>query len=95
MSPGPLGPHTFSKYNRCYWGKNYTCIKNVHGIYFIKYINYIRKMLQGSEYTRILNMSGFWIYQGPEYASGSEYAWLCLTEHAWICLNMPQYIFYR
>ena len=86
MSPGPLGPHTFSKYNRCYWGKNYTCIKNVHGIYFIKYINYIRKMLQGSEYTRILNMSGFWIYQGPEYASGSEYARVLNMPRFWICL---------
>ena len=29
-------------------------------------------MLRGSEYTRVLNMSGFWIYQGHEYASGSE-----------------------
>ena len=31
-------------------------------------------MLQGSENTRILNMSGFWKYQAPEYASGFEYA---------------------
>ena len=36
-------------------------------------------MLQGSEYARVLNISGswiclwFWIFQGPEYASGSEY----------------------
>ena len=59
-------------------GKNYTSIKRVHGVYFIKYINYFRKMFQGfyyardTEYTRILNMSGFLIYQSPEYASGSE-----------------------
>ena len=45
MAPSPLGPHNSSTYNKCYWGKNYTCIKNAHGIYFIKYINYFRKML--------------------------------------------------
>ena len=56
MGPGPLGPHTFSTYNKCYWGKHY-----------------FHKMLQGSEYNRMLNMSVFWRYQGPEYASGSEY----------------------
>ena len=49
MAPGPLGSHTFSAYNKYYWGKNYTCIKNVHGIYFIKNINYFPKMLRGSE----------------------------------------------
>ena len=27
-------------------------------------------MLRGSEYTRFLNMPGFWIYQGHEHASG-------------------------
>ena len=42
MGPGPLGPHTFSTYNKCYWGKNY-----------------FHKMLQGSEYNRMLNMSVF------------------------------------
>ena len=61
MAPNPLGPHT------------YTCAKNVHGIYFTKCISYFRKMLRGSEYTRVLNMPGFWMYQGHEYASGSEY----------------------
>ena len=50
------------------------CIKNSHGIYFIKYINYFHKMLRGSEYTRVLNISGFWIFQGHEYAFDSEYA---------------------
>ena len=39
---------------------------------FRKYINYFRKMLRGSEHTWVLNMSGFWIYQGHEYATGSE-----------------------
>ena len=59
MVPVPLGPHNFSTYNKSYWGKTYTCIKNVHGIYFIKYINYFCKMLQGSEYARVLNILGF------------------------------------
>ena len=31
-------------------------------------------MLRSPEYTRVLNMSRFWIYQGHEYASRSEYA---------------------
>ena len=46
-------------------------------------------------------MPGFWIYQGSEYASvsefakvlnkqGSEYAWLCLAD-AWICRYMREY----
>ena len=75
MAPGPLGPHTFSTYNKCYWGKNYTCITNLHDIYFIKYINYFRKMLLGSEYARVLNISEswiclwFWIWQGSEQTS--------------------------
>ena len=80
----PLGPHTFSTYNKCYWGKKYTCIKNVHGIYFIKYSNCFRKMLRGSKYTRVLNMSAFWIYQGHEYASGSEYARVLNKPEFWI-----------
>ena len=63
-------------------------------------------MLRGSEYTRVLNMSGFWIYQGHEYASGSEYARvlnmlgltqgfeyasICLIMSGWICLDMSEY----
>ena len=67
MAPGPLGPHIFSTENKLYCGKNYTCIKNAHGIYFIKYSNYFNKMLRGSEYTGVL-------YQGHEYDSASEYA---------------------
>ena len=59
MVPGPLGPHTFFTCNKGYWGKNDTCIKNVHGIYFIKYINYFFKMLQISEYAKFLNILGF------------------------------------
>ena len=59
MVPGPLGSHTFSTYNKGYWGKTYTSIKNVPGIYFIKYINYFCKMLKGSEYARVLNILGF------------------------------------
>ena len=90
MAPVPPGPHTFSTYNKCYWGENYTCIKNVYGIYFIKYINYFRKMLQGCEYTRILNMSGFWIYQDPEYASGSEHARVLNKPGFWIYQG-PEY----
>ena len=38
-------------------------IKNVHGIYFIKYVNYFPKMLRGPEYygakyVWVLNMLG-------------------------------------
>ena len=55
---------------------------------------------------RVLNMPGFWIYQGSDYASGSEYARVTqsseyariILEHAWIipgyalvCLIMPEY----
>ena len=54
-------------------------IKNVHGIYFIKYVNYFPKMLRGPEYygakyVWVLNMLGswiclwFWICQGFEQA---------------------------
>ena len=48
-------------------------------------------MLRGSEYTRVLNMSGFWIYQGHEYASGSEYARVLNMLGLRRVLNMPQY----
>ena len=41
-------------------------------------------MLPGSEYTRVLNMSGLWIYQGHEYASGSEYARVLNKPGFWI-----------
>ena len=42
---------------------------------------------QSSEYTRILNMLGFWkckVHTGPEYT------WLCqdIPEYAWIYLNL-------
>ena len=66
------------------------CIKNSHGIYFIKYINYFHKMLLGSEYTRVLNMSGFWIFQGHKYASGSEYARALNKPGFWISQG-PEY----
>ena len=54
-------------------------------------------MLRGSEYTRVLNMSGFWIYQGHEYASGSEYArvlnkpgfWIYQGSDMRLVLNLP------
>ena len=82
-SSQPAGPPYFL-YIECYWSKNYTCIKNVHGIYFIKYINSFRKMLRSSEYTTVLNTSGFWIYQGHEYASGSEYATVLNKPGFWI-----------
>ena len=55
---------------------------------------------------RVLNMPGFWIYQGSHYASGYEYVrvtqsfeyvWI-IPEYAWIIpgyalisLNMPEY----
>ena len=42
---GPLGLHTFFTQSNYYWCKNYTCIKKLHGIYFIKYINYFRQTL--------------------------------------------------
>ena len=85
MAPVPLGPHTFSTYNKCYWGENYTCIKNVHGIYFIKYINIIFE-----KYSRVLNMPGFWIYYYFKYVwvlniSGS-WIWLWF----WICQDSEQ-----
>ena len=57
-------------------------------------------IFQGFEETRVLNKPGFWIYQGSEYASGSEfirvtqgseYAWICLIMFGWICLDMPEY----
>ena len=92
-SPQPPEPPYFFKKLKI---KNYKCIKKVHDIYFIKYVNYFHKALQGSEYAGILNKPGFWIYlwfwiyQGSEYVrvtQGSEYAWLCLAEYAWICLN--------
>ena len=82
--PQSTRPPKFSTHNKCYRGKNYTCSKNVHGIYLLKYINYFSKMLRGSEYTRVLNISGFWIYQGHEYASGSEYSRV-LNKPRWIC----------
>ena len=54
-------------------------------------------MCQGSEYFGILKMSGFWIYQGSEYASGSEFASvlnmsglhkaLNVPDHVWLCLT--------
>ena len=53
--------------NTCYWGKNYICIKNVHAIYFIKYINYFPQnapgllINYGSKYVWVLNISGPWI----------------------------------
>ena len=55
-SLGPLGPHTFFTLNGYYWGKNYTCIKKVHDIYFVKHIKHFAKR------SRVLNMLGFWIY---------------------------------
>ena len=84
MSPGPLGPHIFSTENKLYCGKNYTCIKNAHGIYFIKYSNYFHKRLWGSEFARFLSMPWFWIYQGREYAPGSEYARVLNKPEFWI-----------
>ena len=97
MAPFPLGPHNFSTYNKCYWVKNYTCIKNAHGIYFIKHINYFRNMLQGSEYASVLNILGFYICPGSEYTrvlnmplvlNMSEFWISQLSEYTKV-LNMP------
>ena len=60
---------------------------------------------QGPEYTRILNTSGFGIYQNPECAFGSEHARalnmsglqrvLNMSEYTWlsdwICLDLSEY----
>ena len=55
----------------------------------------------------VLNMPGFWLYQGSGYArvtKGSKYAWIipeyaliCLivSWYVWIFLNMPQYPWIR
>ena len=40
----------------------------------------------------ILNMSGFWIYHGPKYATvrqGFEYAWI-IPVYARLFLNLPK-----
>ena len=48
----------------------------------------------------VLNMRGFWIWHGCEYASviqSAEYDWICLTvmtimsEHGWISPNVTEY----
>ena len=54
--PRPPWPHTFFTQNNYYRGKNYTCIKEVHDIYFIKYMKHFTKR------SRVLNMPGFCIY---------------------------------
>ena len=50
----------------------------VHDIYFIKYVNYshvnfFHKTLQGSEYVRVLNITGFWICLWFWRCQGSKY----------------------
>ena len=44
----------------------------------------------------VLNMSGFWIWQGSEYAKvtqGSKYTtiWLNVSFREWVCLNMSEF----
>ena len=50
----------------------------VHDIYFIKYVNYshvnfFHETLQGSEYVRVPNITGFWICLWFWRCQGSEY----------------------
>ena len=43
--------------------------------------------------SRVLNMSGFWIWQGSEYArvlNIRQYGWICLSRTL-ICLNMSEF----
>ena len=45
---------------------------------------------QGSECTKVLNMRGFWIYHGSEYASGFEYDRSLNIPRLRRGLNMPE-----
>ena len=62
-------------------------------------IKIICKMLQHNWLTRFWIYQVYWIFQGSEYASGSEdptvtqgseYVWVCL-KNSWVTLNMPEY----
>ena len=90
-SPSLPGSPYFFTWNKYYWGKNYTNIKRVHYIFFIKYVNYFHKTPQGSEYARVLNIPKFsiclwlWRCQSPEYPKVLNIPRLYICLWFWIC----------
>ena len=57
------------------------------------------KYASGSEYSRFLNIQGFWIFKASEYTRvlnmlGLHSIWmhLIIHEYIWICLNMLEYV---
>ena len=49
---------------------------------------------QHSEYSRVLNMPGFWIYHSFKYVKltqGSKYAWIN-PGYIWLYLNVPKFV---
>ena len=50
--------------------------------------------VSGSEYARVLNILGFWKWQGcTGFKMSLNNSWICLIlpGHAWIFMNMPEY----
>ena len=56
-------------------------------------IAYFRENASSQIFDMVLNMLDFWIHQGSEYASGSEYTRVTEdSEYACLCLKMSEYV---